>query len=108
MARSRSKGGNSGTRYRAINSGALKGMPIVVKSWRGYRKRALSRATIRRIELEREALSRRNSRGRLEEGLALQYLRDVPSVFQIATDENSDLFARWSRRLSPKTRAGAR
>lgn len=62
----------------------LRGVPVLRHSRRGALKRLIRFATIKRIELERQALARRNSNSRLEEGLALTYLRDVPSVQQIA------------------------
>lgn len=66
------------------NGKPLKRVPRVVISRRGVRKRILNLATRVRIQRERQALARRNSTGRLEEDMALIYLRDVPSVFEIA------------------------
>lgn len=64
----------------------LRGVPVIVKSRRGAIKRRIQAATLVRHKLEREALGRRNSMRRLEEGLALKYLADVPSVISIARD----------------------
>jgi hypothetical protein len=64
----------------------LKAVPRVVISRRGVRKRILNLATQIRIAREKQALARRNSTERLEEDLALHYLRDVPSVFDIALE----------------------
>lgn len=66
------------------NGNPLKRVPRIVISRRGVRRRILSLATQIRINREKQALARRNSTSRLEEGLALTYLRDVPSVFEIA------------------------
>ncbi|CAA2142804.1 hypothetical protein [Hyphomicrobium sp. ghe19] len=62
----------------------LKRVPRVVISRRGVRRRIRRLATMARIKLEKDALRDRNHNGRLEEGLALKYLRKVPSVYELA------------------------
>jgi len=81
--RSRSKQGMSGTRFRAHNSGPLKGLMIVPYN---RERQAFRRATQIRCRLEQEVLARRNAASRIEEPLALFLLAGVPSVADIAWD----------------------
>ncbi len=55
-------------------------------------KRAMKAAMIKRLAAEREAIDvafpfRKNGRPRLEEGQALMFLKDIPSVFAFAEQE---------------------
>ena len=81
--RSRRKQGLSGPRYRAHNSGPLKGRPIV--RWNRARA-AMRKATEIRCRLERERMATRNSIARLEEPATLNFFAGLPSVFEIAGD----------------------
>jgi hypothetical protein len=64
----------------------LKRAMLVTISRRGFRKRIIAEATKLRISLEKEALARRNWRGRYEENENLRWLRGVPSVADLALE----------------------
>mgnify|MGYP007011828855 CR=1 FL=1 len=81
--RSRRKQGMSGPRYRAHNSGKLKGLPTL----RANRARAAMRkATEIRCRMEREKSATRNSLAPMSETTALRFFAGLPSVFEIAGD----------------------
>jgi hypothetical protein len=68
------------------NGKPVKGVMLVTISRRGLRKRIVREATDLRISLEKQALARRNWRGRYEEDENLRWLRDVPSVADLSIE----------------------